>query len=376
MGLNELRVGAIDDPGQALHLFHVFPSFGIGGVPLRMARVINHLGKRCRHTIVALDDSFDAATHLSADRGVNVLQTMLKKNATLGNLLRIQRTLHEKSPDILLTYNWGSIEWALANRLWPVCRHIHFEAGFGVEEASTQLLRRVLMRRFALARCEALVVPSLNLKSLVENEWRIPPYKIRYLPNGIDIMRFATAPRAPAARPGPVVIGTVAPLRPEKNLARLLEAVRGLTPGADWKLVIAGDGGERARLEAMARALPTPSLVSFLGQVAHPERLLGDFDFFAMSSDTEQMPNALLEAMAAGLPVAATDVGDIRHMVAPENLPYIVPRDVPGALTGALAALIGNAALRATLGALNRRRVEAVFSQAKMLTAYERLLLT
>ena len=356
------------------HLVHVFPSFAIGGIPLRMTRVINHLAGRCRHTIVALDGCFGASQHLAPS--VDVEQLCVDgKGTLLANLLHIGRTLRRLRPDLLLTYNWGSIEWALANRIAPVARHIHFEAGFGVEEASHQLRRRVLMRRVALQRTEKIVVPSLNLKALATLEWRIPTGKILYLPNGIDIARFAPGKGAAANRPGPVVIGTVAPLRPEKNLVRLLDAARELPRSCQWKLLIAGDGGERPRLEAIARTLSAPERIRFLGTVAHPETLLKEFDVFAMSSDTEQMPNALLEAMAAGLPVAATDVGDIRQMVAPENQPYVVPRDAQGALARALESLITDPAARAQLGAFNRRRVEKHFTQATMLAAYEALLL-
>jgi glycosyltransferase involved in cell wall biosynthesis len=96
------------------------------------------------------------------------------------------------------------------------------------------------------------------------------------------------------------------------------------------------------------------------------------FDIVALSSDTEQMPMAVLEAMAAGLPVAATDVGDVRAMLAPENAALLTPLDA-GALAGALDALLGDAGLRARLGAANRARAEAVYDQAAMFAAYEAL---
>ena len=88
-----------------------------------------------------------------------------------------------------------------------------------------------------------------------------------------------------------------------------------------------------------------------------------------MSSDTEQMPLSLLEAMAAGLPVVSTDVGDIRVMVAPANGPYVMPLD-DAALAAAFRGLLDQPSLRQALGAANRTRAEQEFDQAKMFQAW------
>jgi glycosyltransferase involved in cell wall biosynthesis len=92
-----------------------------------------------------------------------------------------------------------------------------------------------------------------------------------------------------------------------------------------------------------------------------------------MSSDTEQMPYGLLEAMAAGLPVACTDVGDIMSMVAEPNRRYVVPAIDTAALTGALRALLTQPALRATLGIANRAKADREFSIDRMIAGYDTL---
>jgi glycosyltransferase involved in cell wall biosynthesis len=164
----------------------------------------------------------------------------------------------------------------------------------------------------------------------------------------------------------------VAALRPEKNLARLLRAfalVRALRP---CRLVIAGGGPERAGLEALAGELGVAGEVDFPGHVADTPALYAGFDAFALSSDTEQMPISVLEAMAAGLPVAATDVGDVRAMLAPENGAEVVAQDA-AALAAALAGLLADPARRALLGAANRRRAEADFDQETMFAAWHAL---
>jgi glycosyltransferase involved in cell wall biosynthesis len=122
-------------------------------------------------------------------------------------------------------------------------------------------------------------------------------------------------------------------------------------------------------LTALVKDLQLDDRVSFAGHTADPERLYGAFDVFALSSDTEQMPYTVLEAMAAGRALVTTDVGDIRHMVAPENQAFIVPCD-DDALAGALTALLTDAPLRRRLGEANRERVRAVYDEGGMFEAY------
>jgi glycosyltransferase involved in cell wall biosynthesis len=288
---------------------------------------------------------------------------------TLSAVLGLRRL----RPDLLMTYNWGAIEWAIANRLLPVARHVHLEAGFGKEEADHQLQRRVWCRRWALARCSSVVVPSRGLQDLARDVWKLPSETIAYLPNGVDVERFAALAKDTipgfTRQPGELVVGTVAPLRPEKNVGRLLRVFAMLSSRVPARLVVAGDGMERRALERLARELGIADQVIFTGQVK-PESVLGTFDIFALSSDTEQMPNALLEAMAASRAVAAVDVGDVKGMVCEENRNFIVPRDDGQAFVGAIEHLLQDDVIRETLGRKNRKRVVKEFSQERMFAAY------
>ena len=139
-----------------------------------MCRVINHFGKRFRHTIVVLDGNLDAAGQLSSGTEIRLMTPTVRKRGVVYDTLSAALALRRIRPDLLLTYNWGSMEWAIANRILPTAPHIHFEAGFGKEEADTQLRRRVLCRRWALARCTRIVVPSQRLEKIARDSWRLP----------------------------------------------------------------------------------------------------------------------------------------------------------------------------------------------------------
>lgn len=151
-------VGAAAAAPSYEHLVHVFPSFGIGGIPLRMVRIINHFGRRFRHTVIALDNDFEAAAGIDAKLDVKLVPMPHPKGGALRTVVGSALALRRLRPDLLLTYNWGAIEWAMASRWSLGFRHIHFEAGFGQREADSQILRRVIFRRWALARCALVVV--------------------------------------------------------------------------------------------------------------------------------------------------------------------------------------------------------------------------
>ncbi len=346
-------------------LLHVYATFATGGPQTRFAAIANHHGRRWHHDIVAMDGNLACRERLDPGLSVGFPAVEIRKGDTLGNLRRFRAFLRESRPDLLVTNNWGSIEFAMA-ALGSGVAHIHAEDGFGPEERAGQLPRRVWTRRLVL-RNRLVVVPSRVLERIATGVWKLR--RVRYIPNGIDLSRFVPAAGGNAVP----VVGTVAALRAEKNLGRLLEAVAPLgNEQGGARLLVVGDGPERAGLAARAAALGMGERVEFAGHQADPARFYARMDLFALSSDTEQMPISVLEAMAAGLPVASTDVGDVAEMLAAENRDFVVPLDA-AALSRAVAGLAADAGLRARIGAANRAKAERDFADRVMFARYAAL---
>jgi glycosyltransferase involved in cell wall biosynthesis len=318
-----------------------------------------------------MDGVYDASERIDSGVSLERLNIAAPKKQTIRNALRFRNYLRTRKPDLLVTYNWGALEWALANKP-KIVPHIHFEDGFSREEAKGQLLRRVMMRRLILRR-SVLVVPSLTLKRLALDCWRLPAKAIRYIPNGIDCTLFnGKSDGVPVPSGMGPVIGTVAGLRPEKNIARLIRAFAIVRRKCACRLVISGDGSERSTLEVLARnILPSDSYI-FTGHVSQVEQVYPSLDIFALPSDTEQMPTSLMEAMASGLPIVSTDVGDVSNMITEENRRFVVPQD-DELFADALFQLISDENTRKGLGEQNRAFALKRFDVETMFRNYDLL---
>jgi glycosyltransferase involved in cell wall biosynthesis len=216
------------------------------------------------------------------------------------------------------------------------------------------------------------------LVRIAQETWSLSTPNLRYLPNGVDVKRFAppTQEVVRGARQrlgclsGELVIGTAGHLRAEKNQGRLLRAFAQAATGRRAKLIILGDGPLREELVRQSHELGIADRVMFTGVVSDPSEYYPAMDGLVMSSDTEQMPIAVLEAMSTGLPVVSTDVGDVKAMLSHENQDWVTPLGDEQAFTGALAALCDRPEERERRGAANRERCLREFDLNKMIAAY------
>lgn len=358
-----------------LRVLHAFSTFAVGGPQRRFATLSRTLGAGFAHVVTAMDGNFDCLRLVEAPERVRTLAVAVEKNAglSLANLRVFRRCLGAERPDILVTYNWGAVEWALANRFLPLVRHLHVEDGFGPDESGEhQHRRRIVMRRLALSGRSRILVPSRTLERLATGRWGFRPERVAYVPNGIDCHALAeAATRRTGTADGPL-LGTLATLRPEKDIPLLLRAFA-LLPDRSARLVVAGDGPERGHLIETAAALGLADRVEFPGFTA-PAELFGRLELFVLSSTTEQMPYSVIEAMACGRAVASTDVGDVGEMLAEANRRYLSPPGDAEGLARNIAALIADPARRAALGRDNQARAFAEFDLETMTARWAEML--
>jgi L-malate glycosyltransferase len=360
---------------SGLRLMHVFPSFNPGGAELRMARIMNGLGARANHAVLALNGMVGARQHIDRSVAVHFIEPP-PQSRQLAYVTALRRIIAAEAPDLLLTYNWGSMEAVMASWVSGLPL-VHNECGFGADEATRLKLRRVLARRVLLRRAYGVAVTANVMRETVMRRFGVPSRKVFWIRTGVDVERFQPGDGhawrdSAGIRNTDIVFGFVGTLRPEKNLGFLVQAFsRAAIP--DAKLVLAGEGPCRAELEALIQRLGLSGSVLLSGHAAEPEVLLRALDVFVISSTTEATPNSLLEAMACGLPTVCTDVGDIREMLGTEAENSLTQSGDLSAFAAALVdqALSGEKRRRA--GEANRRRVVERHSVANMIAGYEAL---
>jgi len=360
-----------------LRVLHLHSSFHAGGKELRAARLINAFGKDASHAIVSAEpDAFGAARAIDARLDVAYPEFPPLAGTPLpGRLQWLARAM--RGHDLILTYNWGAMDAVLAHTLFrdtfALGPLVHHEDGFNRDEADGLKRSRNWFRRIALGRASALVVPSRRLEAIALDAWQQPRGRVVRIENGIDTAAYAKKPK-PDVLPrlvkhkGEKWLGTLAGLRTVKNLPRLVRAFHTLPD--EWHLVILGEGPEREAIRGEALRLDVAHRVHMPGFVADPATAIGLFDLFALSSDSEQFPVSVVEAMAAGLAVASPDVGDVAAMIAEENRDFIVPSGDEAALAAAIGRLAGDAGLAGAIGRANREKAAADYDEARMIARY------
>jgi glycosyltransferase involved in cell wall biosynthesis len=359
-------------------LMHVFSNFVASGPELRTVALMNAFGDRYRHLVVSMDGRTSALERVNSGVDVRLLPAP-SSGGTLRIAAGLRSAIRREKPDVLLTYNWGAYDALLAGAVGRV-PIIHHEDGFNADEASRLKRRRIWARRLVFGRTRSLIVPSHTLARIAAERWGVRPPKLRLIPNGIDAARLAAGAsrghvRARLGIPEhAIVLGTIAHLRREKRLDRIVSTLAAFPTERRPHAIIVGEGAERAALERTVRELQVTDALHLVGDQKNVGEYLRACDIYALTSDTEQMPISLLEAMCCRLPVVATRVGDVEQMLPGPQREWTVPLGDEEQIVSSLAAACDRMArdhrVRTELGALNRGHASSEFSFERMMQQY------
>jgi len=362
-----------------LNILHLHSSFDLGGKEARAVRLMNAFGDRAKHVIVSgVDGALGARDAIAKGIRYEIAQNPppLTGKPSVARYEAIAKFMARF--DLVLTYNWGAIDGVMALRVFgknmpPV---IHHEDGFNSDEAFRLNRVRNMYRRIALTAAHGLVVPSHTLESIAYHIWKQPKARLHRISNGIDVAAYGRKPDPRAIPgfkrlPGHVVVGTLAGLRPVKDIPMLVRAVGGMKTRA--QLVIVGEGPDREAIEDTIANMGMEKQVLLSGFLPDPHKYMGLFDIFALSSKSEQQPIAVMEAMAAGLPIASTPVGDVAKMVDPENVSTVSKDWNPVHLRDRIEVLAAHPDARRTVGKANQVRARALFDEQAMIASYAKL---
>lgn len=216
---------------------------------------------------------------------------------------------------------------------------------------------------------DAVVFNSPSVSHRLVAEGRVREHQRAVIPNGIEIDRFRrpgtggeTLPRNGGRRIG--IVARLAEIKDHATLVRALPRVVSRFP--DLEVVLVGDGPERPALESLARSLGVATRLTLVGDQDDVVPWLRSFDVATLTSRNESSPNAVLEYMAAGLPIVATGVGGIPDLVRDGVEASLVPPGDPEALAEALLAVLSDPLMAGAMAAAARQRVES-FSVEAML---------
>jgi len=352
----------MSEPAPLPRILHVHAVFE-GPAADRCARLISAFAE-AEHAVVSGDPQRRSAAAL-IDRRRKVAWPKFPPLAGKpwpGRLKRLAAAM--AGYDLICTYGWGAIDAALAHTLFadvyrlPPLVHHEDEAG-----------GRSFYRRIALGRSAALVVPTRRLERIALETWQQPRSRVRLIPGGIDLRPYAKVPKADALprvikRKDERWVGA----ETDEGAPALVWAFAGL-PEA-WQLVLLGEEGREAAL-AEAERSGIEDRVHAPGDVADPAKVIGLFDVFALSPSAVSGP--IVEAMAAGLPVAAPRAGDVGELLSSDNGPFLSASGDERGMAAALAGLAADPALRKRVGEANRAKARAEFDETTMVERYRAL---
>lgn len=362
---------------RKIKVLHVLDSLGVGGMERVVIEVVNHLDQsQFDQVVCCVSRPGEAARHLRD--GTRCIDLGKGAGADYLAPVKIARIIREEAPDVIHTQSWSGVDAAMAKLMTGAVRLIHSEHGRNYPRINSEPWKSRVARRCLYHLADAVFAVSSEVRDYYCRETRFPRERMLVIPNGVDLRRIGEAGAGGAREELGIgaddfVVGTVARLEATKDtitLARAFAKLYSRQPEARLKLLIVGDGEQRALIEAFVAERGLNEAAIFTGLRHDAPRLLGAMNVFALSSLSEGMPITALEAMAARLPVVATNVGALPELVEEGVAGFLVEPKDDEALADRLARLYSNPELAKRFGAAARRKVEREYSLELMLRRY------
>jgi len=345
----------------------------MGGLERVVIDLIKHLSRdRWDSSLYCLKEG-GSLVHELESVGCTVHELYKKDRIEYSLFWRIAKLFRQENVQIVHCHNYGALFYgAIGSRLARTRGTVY--TAHGVYSA----LRLGKLRYARLVPVDRVIAVSADAREAALSAGPLRPGDVQTLPNGINTGLFAVDGNPEELKrelgvPEDVpVFGIVGRLSPEKQHDTLLKAMKLLAtqvPGA--VLIVAGDGPIRPDLESLATELDITSNVFFLGERHDVPQLLQALDVFVLSSRSEGLSIALLEAMAGGLPIVATDVGGNSEVIVDGETGLLVPPGDPEALAQAMAAVATDRERTRSMGELGRKRVNEIYSLDAMVKQYE-----
>jgi len=370
-------------------IVHVVYRFDIGGLENGVVNLINRLPEDSwRHAVLSLTEVSASFARRVTRSDVEYLE--LRKGP--GHLFRhfpwLARTLRRLAPTIVHTRNLAALEVTVPALLAGVRSRIHGEHGRDASDPEGLRRRYRWVRRAYSPFVTRYVALSVDLERYLRESVGIATHRVWQIYNGVDMQRFRPAAAhtariegSPFAREGHWLVGTVGrieAIKDQANLARAFVQALRINPDAarQLRLVIVGDGPQRAECEAILSAAGRRELAWLAGERSDVADVMRGLDCFVLPSRGEGISNTILEAMASALPVIATRVGGNAELVEDGLSGQLVGPSDPRALAEAILYYYTHPAAARRHGTAGRSRIERSFSLDGMVRRYHELYLS
>ena len=362
-------------------ILHIITGLGQGGAEASLYRLLRGVSVPQQHHVVSLTNEGIYADKLR-DMGVQVSCLRMRSLVTgVAGFLRLLRLMRRLRPKLVQTWLYhADLVGGLASRLAgiPVCWGVRHS---NLDPAANKRTTLWVVRWCAwFSRWVPHRIVSCSIRAiLVHREFGYAD-RFSYIPNGLELSAYVPDPQIRNSvrerlgfHSGQRVIGHVGRLHPQKDYPTLLAAFRQLrSETVSVHLLLAGTGLSMENAQFTQLLGAKPQAIVALGSRLDIPQLLQAMDVFALSSVGEAFPNAVAEAMAAGVPCVVTDVGDSAEIVGDTG--WVVPASDPMALSAALVSALAESPLvRAARGIAARKRIEQNYTIERMVDAYERV---